>query len=391
MYSDYTKCYFPSRRVSIVDTTLRDGNQSAFGTMYDWEKLAIALQLEKMGVDVIEAGFAVSNGNREVMARITENVKETCLSGLARGKYEDIDATYEALKNHENRMIHIFIPTSEVQIRAKFDKTQEEITAMAIDSIRYARARFEKVEFTAEDAYRSNRDFLRRIYTEAIRAGATTINIADTVGCADPQFFGPLVKEVGDYCKNENSDVKISVHCHNDLGLAWANSLAGLWNGADIVEATIYGIGERAGNCALEQVVARTLVEPRFYHTGVNTRQLYPAAKMVSEATGIKNETAPIVGETAFAHKSGIHQHAVVNNAESYEALNPADFGRVSEIIIGPHSGYHGMIEKAFQLGFNISEACAKIVLEIVQDKVKKQVQKRFSDADVIEIIKQAA
>jgi 2-isopropylmalate synthase len=389
MNFNQSKNYFPPKKVFIVDTTLRDGNQSAYGTMYDWEKIEIAKQLERMGVDVIEAGFAVSNGNSKIMEEISRIVKKPCLSGLARAKEEDIDATYKSLSAYENRGVHIFVPTSDVQVKAKFNKNQDDLIRMAVSAVKYARKYFRRVEFTAEDTVRSDFDFLQKIYSEAVYAGATVINIADTVGCADPEFFGPLVREISRVIKKINPEVCISVHCHNDLGLAFANTLAGIRNGADAIECTINGLGERAGNCSIEQVVARTFVEPRFYITDIDAKKLYKASQIVSEFTGIKNDTAPVVGKTAFAHKSGIHQHALTNNPQSYEALNPAVFGRQSEIIIGPHSGHHGMIEKARQLGFAIDESRAKKAILSVSERVRNQVQKRFEDSDLIRIIRE--
>ncbi len=392
MNSYYTNKCSPIRRVLLVDTTLRDGNQSAYGTMFDREKIAIAKQLEKMGVDVIEAGFAVSNGNAAVMEEISRIVKRPCLSGLARGKEQDIYETYRALKNYENRMVHIFLPTSDIQVKAKLKKTEHELIKMAESSVRFARKYFPEVEFTAEDSARSDEDFLKRIYGEAINAGATVVNIADTVGFAEFYSFGELVKNMKDYSKSINPDVRVGVHCHNDLGLATANSLAGIANGAEQVEVTINGLGERAGNCSLEQIVLFSLVKRPFgdskkmqrpFYTGIDPKQLYPASKKVTRVTGIRNDMAPGVGKTAFAHKSGIHQHAVSNDRESYEVIDPALLGRESEIIIGPHSGYHGMIEKSSQLGFEMDEERARRAIDIVSDMVEKELKKRFTDKDL--------
>ena len=390
MNSNYTMCYFP-RRVFVVDTTLRDGNQSAYGTMFDREKLAIAEMLEWMGVDVIESGFAVSNGNGEFMKEVAKRVKKPYLSGLSRGRKEDIYATYEAYKNYDKRMIHIFLPTSDVQVRAKFDKSQDELTKIAVASVKYAKQFFDVVEFTAEDAARSNLDFLKRIYGEAVNAGARVANIADTVGCSNPWYFGNLVRELGEYVKRINPYVKVSVHCHNDLGLAFANTLAGIKSGADIAEVTVNGLGERAGNCPLELVAGYTEVEPQLYCTKVSKRKLYAAAKLVERATGMRNDFAPIVGRSAFAHKSGIHQHALTIDRRSYEILNARMFDRESEIVIGPHSGIHGMIAKAKQLGFTIDEEFAKKMLQRVADMVKEEKQKHFSDRDIEAMLKEVA
>ena len=382
-----SKCQVPGRRVLVNDTTLRDGNQSAYGTMYNREKIAIALQLEKIGVDIIEAGFAASNGNSDVMREIAQRVKRPYLSGLSRGKKEDIYATYRALRNYDKRMIHIFIPTSEIQVKAKFNKAEKEILRVAVTSVKFAKKYFDCVEFTAEDTTRSDVDFLKKIYAEVIDAGANVINIADTVGCEDPWNFGCLVQEISNYIRSLNPITRIGVHCHNDRGLALANTLAGIRSGADIVEATVNGLGERCGNCALESLVANSIVENSFFTTGINPKEIYKASKMVFEATKVRNDMAPIVGKTAFAHKSGIHQHGMSNDKKSYEIFDPETFGRKSEIIIGPHSGYHGMIAKAEELGFNISERQARKAIDVVSEMVKKEVMKRFSDKDLKTIL----
>ena len=284
-------------------------------------------------------------------------------------------------------MIHLFLPTSEIQVSAKMKKTDDELIKITRSSVTYARSFFDKVEFTAEDAVRSNWDFLKRVYFEAINSGATIINVADTVGYAETEEFGRLVKNVAGYVKIINPNVEISIHCHNDLGLAVANTIAGIKNGAQQVEVTINGLGERAGNCSLEQIVAFSKVHPESFSTNVLSGEIYKASKMVSRFTGVRNDSAPVVGKSAFAHKSGIHQHGVINNKESYEVLRAEDFGRKSEIVIGPHSGYHGVIAKARELGFEISQEQAALILDVVSEKVQREEQKRFDDEDIRKIL----
>jgi 2-isopropylmalate synthase len=377
----------PIRDVLIFDTTLRDGEQSAFCTMFVDEKIEIAKKLEAMRVDVIEAGFAISSlENFETMKEITKNVSRVRICGLARSRKEDIDRTYEALKDYDNRMIHLFFPTSKIHIDSKMKKSHGEIIDVAREMVAYARSLFPIVEFTAEDTVRTDMKFLKEVYSAVIEVGARVINVADTVGCAYPEGFGKLICETVEYVKGINPDVRVSVHCHNDLGLALANSLAAIENGAEQVECTVNGIGERAGNCAMEQIVINGEFSGR-YRTNVNPEKIYEISEFVREATGVGNPLAPVVGRVVFAHKAGIHQHAVINNTKSYEILNARDYGRKSEIIIGPHSGCHGMIAKALELGFEINKEEAMGLIEEVSEMVRQKKQKRFSDEDVREML----
>ena len=371
------------KRIIIYDTTLRDGNQSAYGTMYPSEKIAIAKRLEEVGVDIIEAGFAVSNGDGENMQAIAETLRRPYISGLARCDSRDIDKTYEVLKNYDKKMIHVFIATSKIHMQKKLKKTPEQVIEMARAQVKYAKQYFEKIEFSAEDASRSNIGFLKEIISEVINSGATTINIPDTVGCAYPSDFGKLIYKINKYIRAINPEVILSVHCHNDRGLALINTLEGITNGARQVEVTVNGLGERSGNCALEQIAANSIIKGSKYLTGIDLKKLYNLSKMVETATDVKNDMMPIVGKTSFAHKSGIHQHGVIRNTKTYEIFSPEIFGRKSEIIIGPHSGYNGMIAKAEELGFNIDENCARKALEIVSQKVREEQQKRFKDEDL--------
>lgn len=387
MDTNYNSKYRFGKNVLINDITLRDGNQSAYGTMYPSEKIKIALALEKMNVDIIEAGFPISNGDGETMERITQIIKRPIISGLARCNLKDIDKTYQVLKNYDKRMLHVFIGTSKLHIETKLKKTPDEVIEMARDSVKYGKQYFERIEFSAEDATRTEMEFLKEIFQQVIAAGATTINIPDSVGCAYPSSFGKMICEISNYLRKINPEIIISVHCHNDRGLALANTLEGIANGANQAEVSINGLGERAGNCSLEQVVANGMLEDSFYNTNVDSKQLYDISKLVSNATEVENDMAPLVGKTAFAHKSGIHQDGIIKNRGNYEIFNPEDFSRESEIIIGPHSGYHGMIMKAKQLGFEISEEIARKTLEIVSNMVKEERKKRFSNEDIQEIL----
>jgi len=388
--SYYTTNTAIKRRIQLFDTTLRDGEQSAFCTMFTDEKIEIAKQLEKLGIDVIEAGFAISSKeNFETMQKISEIVKEPWLCGLARGRKEDVDSTYEAYKNYDKRMIHIFVPTSK-ELAAKTRKTEDELVEMAMSSVRYAKKYFPVIEFTAEDSVRTDFEILKKIYSAVLKENVNIINVADTVGCAYPSDFGNLVKDVVDFVKNINPDVMISVHCHNDLGMAVANSLSAIENKAEQVECTVNGIGERAGNCSLEQIIAWSIAKPEFFTTNANPKEVYRLSEIVSKATGTENYFAPIVGKSAFAHKAGIHQHGVINNSDSYEFLNAEMFGRKSEIVIGPHSGYHGMMAKAKELGFDIDKEQACKIINEISELVRQKKQKRFSDEDIKELLEKS-
>ncbi|OGJ20946.1 hypothetical protein A3K73_07330 [Candidatus Pacearchaeota archaeon RBG_13_36_9] len=370
-----------------MDTTLRDGEQNPLCTMYPSEKLKIAKILEEMRVDVIETGFAASHGDDEVMREIAHRTKGPYLCGLARAVKEDIDKTFEAYRDYDRKMVHIFVPTSKVQVDAKMKKSEDELIEMAASAVRYARKYFPVVEFTAEDSVRSEFGLLEKIYGVVLNEGARVINVADTVGCASPKEFGELVYKVNKFVKGIKKDVQVSVHCHNDLGMATANTLSAIENGAEQVECTICGIGERSGNCAIEQIVAWSLYKEEF-GTNIDSSKLYEAAKLVERATKFRNNMAPIVGESAFSHKSGIHQHGVINNRNAYEVIDPALFGRKSEIIIGPHSGYHGLVQKAEELGYKIDKEQAAYVIDCISGLVRNEIKKNFSDRDIIGFIK---
>jgi 2-isopropylmalate synthase len=375
------------KTIKIFDTTLRDGEQSALCTMFMREKLEIAEKLEEIGVDIIEAGFAASSlENFETIQKVSQQVRRPYVCSLSRCKTSDINSAYESLRNYEKRMIHLFMPTSEIQVFEKMGKNYSEIERMIIDSMKQAKKYFEKIEFSCEDATRTEIQVLEKIYGVAINEGASIINIPDTLGCVYPEEYGQIIYRLTNFAKKINPDVKTSVHCHQDLGLAGINSFYGIINGAEQVECTVNGIGERAGNCAVEQIMAHEITTKKF-KTNLRHELIKELSDLVSLATDTKNDFAAITGTCAFSHKAGIHQHGVVVNSKTYEALDAGHFGRKTEIILGPHSGHHGVIAKAKQLGYEINPQQAASVLELVSEQVRQEKTKRFSDQEVGKII----
>ena len=332
-----------SNRVIIFDTTLRDGEQSPGATMNLQEKLRMARQLESLGVDVIEAGFPASSvGDFEAVHAIANAVTDVQVAALARCNKNDIDRAWQALNGARNPRIHVFLATSPIHMEYKLRKTPDQVVEMAVAAVRHAAKYTNNVEFSAEDASRSNPDFLVRVFTEVINAGATTINVPDTVGYAQPDEYGKLIKYVIENTPNSHKAV-FSVHCHDDLGLAVANSLSAIQNGARQAEVTLCGIGERAGNASLEEIVMAMKVRPDVYGVdcGIQNEQLYPACRLLSLIIGrpIAANKA-IVGSNAFAHESGIHQDGMLKNRETYEIMTPQSIGRKStDLVIGKHSG----------------------------------------------------
>ncbi|MEA4877540.1 MAG: 2-isopropylmalate synthase [Aminobacterium sp.] len=345
--------------IRIFDTTLRDGEQAAGINLNKEEKLQIATQLAKMKVDIIEAGFpAASHGDFEAVKRIADNVSGTTIAGLARTKRHDIGTAYEALKSAAHPMIHTFIATSPIHMEYKLKMTPQEVLAEVEKGVTFARSLVESVEFSAEDASRSDPSFLAEVFRTAARCGATTLNIPDTVGYAVPHEFAGFIKTV--IKASGLNNVTWSVHCHNDLGLAVANSLSAIRAGARQVECTINGIGERAGNTSLEEVVMalKTRKDCFQYETNLDTTCLYTLSSLVSRMTGFAvPPNKAIVGANAFAHEAGIHQHGVLCNKATYEIMNPEDVGAPgSRLVLGKHSGKHAFRKQIEELGFSISE-----------------------------------
>jgi 2-isopropylmalate synthase len=345
------------RRVYIFDTTLRDGEQSPGASMSPHDKLVFAKQLALLGVDIIEAGFPVSSPAQfEGVKMISEEVEGPTIAALARAVEKDIKSAYDALKSAKKKRIHTFIATSPIHMEYKLRKKPDEVLKMAVEAVKYARSLVDDVEFSAEDATRSDRSFLKEIFIAVIEAGATTINIPDTVGYTTPFEFYNLVKEIKEVVGDR---ALISVHCHNDLGLAVANSLSALLAGADQVEVSVNGIGERAGNASLEEVVMSINIRNDIYpfEVGINTKEIYRTSKLLRSITGLPIAyNKPIVGRNVFAHESGIHQDGVLKYRETYEIMKPEMIGRSSsEIILGRHSGRHALKVKLNEFGIKYS------------------------------------
>ena len=339
----------------IFDTTLRDGEQSPGATMSRAEKLRIAKALEKLRVDVIEAGFAVaSQGDFEAVKGIAENVRESTICSLARAVDGDIDRAAEAIRPAERPRIHTFIATSPIHMKHKLMMEPDQVVEQAVRAVKRARNHVDDVEFSCEDAGRSELDFLCRIIEAAIAAGAGTINIPDTVGYAIPEQFGEMIGQIMNRVPNADKAV-FSVHCHNDLGLAVANSLAAVENGARQVECTINGLGERAGNASLEEIVmaVRTRQDHFKVDTRIDTRHIVPASRLVSTVTGFPVQpNKAIVGANAFAHESGIHQDGVLKHRETYEIMQAQDVGwHTNSLVLGKHSGRNAFRSRLLELG----------------------------------------
>ena len=349
-----------NRQIKIFDTTLRDGEQSPGYSMNKKEKLRLARQLERLGVDVIEAGFPIaSDGDFETVKAIAETVTESTVAGLCRTTDADIERAAKAVEKAKKPRIHTFIATSDIHMKYKLCKTREEVIESAIYAVVKASSYCDDVEFSAEDASRSDPQFLYEVFEAAISAGATTINVPDTVGYALPWEFGELIKGIKENVPNIDQAV-LSVHCHNDLGLAVANSLFAVQNGAEQVECTINGIGERAGNASLEEIVMaiETRKNNMNYTTGVNTKEIFPASQMLAQITGkgVQPNKA-IVGENAFAHEAGIHQHGVLKNPLCYEIMTPESVGLTcNKIVIGKHSGRFALGKKLEDMGYDLNK-----------------------------------
>ena len=374
-----------TEKVVIFDTTLRDGEQSPGASMNTAEKVRLAVQLERLGVDIIEAGFpAASPGDFEAVRAIASRVKNSQIAALARASKDDIDKAWGSVREAAHPVIHTFIATSDIHLEHKLRMTRDQVVKAAVEAVKYARSLTEKVEFSAEDGSRSDPDFLCKIFGAAIEAGATTVNLPDTVGYAMPDEFGQLVAHVRKNTPGMGRAI-LSVHCHNDLGLATANTLAGLRNGARQVEVTINGIGERAGNTSLEEVVMSlyTRMEHMGLTTGINTREIHPASRLVSMITGIVVQpNKAIVGANAFAHEAGIHQDGVLKNRMTYEIMEPEIVGlSTNRLVLGKHSGRHAFRQKLAALGYELSESDLNRVFERFKELADKR--KEILDEDI--------
>ncbi|MFC1555188.1 2-isopropylmalate synthase [candidate division KSB1 bacterium] len=358
------------KRIKVFDTTLRDGEQSPGFSMHLEEKIRMALQLEKLNVEVIEAGFPIaSDGDYNAVKEISKVIEKCIVAGLCRASVKDIDRAWEALQHAKMSRIHTFIATSDLHLKYKLKKDRSEVLKDVEKAVKYSKSLCRDVEFSAEDASRSDRDFLVEVLNLAVESGANVINIPDTVGYSLPEEFGKLVKYIYENVKDiEKTDV--SIHCHNDLGMAVANSYAGILNGANQVECTINGIGERAGNASLEEMVMllKTRQQSIEYYTGINTKQLYPSSRLLTKITGIDVQpNKAIVGKNAFAHEAGIHQDGVLKNPLTYEIITPQAVGKKSNnIVIGKHSGKHALSVELKELGYILS----KEKIEIAYNKI---------------------
>ncbi|MFH1201856.1 MAG: 2-isopropylmalate synthase [Candidatus Omnitrophota bacterium] len=376
-------------KLIIFDTTLRDGEQAPGASLNSKEKLEIADSLIKLGVDVIEAGFPISSaGDFDSVKSVAKKIKSATICALARAIKADIDAAANALVPAKNKRIHVFLATSKIHMQFKLNKAKEEILRLAVESVKYARTKCEDIEFSPEDASRTEREFLFQVIESVIKAGATTVNIPDTVGVSEPDEFGSLIGAIKTNVPNIHKCV-ISVHCHNDLGLAVANSLSAIKAGARQVECTINGIGERAGNASMEELVMAVKTRPEIFpvNTSINTKQIFNASRLVSKLTGFA--VAPnkaIVGGNAFRHEAGIHQDGVLKKPITYEIIKPEDVGFIGTgLVLGKHSGRHAFSERIKSLGYNFDKS--EIEKLFTRFKAIADKKKEVFDEDLVAII----
>ena len=374
-----------SRPIAIFDTTLRDGEQSPGCSMTVNEKVEVARLLEELGVDVIEAGFAVaSKGDFESIRRISKTVRKTGVAALARALPGDIETAWESVREAAHPRIHTFISTSDIHMERKLKKTRDEVLDIVEGAVRLARSLCPEVEFSAEDATRTDPEFLCRVIEIAVRAGAAVVNIPDTVGYTTPIEYGRLITRIRENVPGIDKTV-ISVHCHDDLGMAVANTLAAAQAGVGQVECTINGIGERAGNAALEEIVMALKTRRDIFglDCGVDTRQIYRASRLVSSVTGTAlPPNKAIVGANAFAHEAGIHQHGVLSDKRTYEIMSPESIGLPgNRIVLGKHSGRHALERRVKSLGYNATSQELDKIFERFKELADKK--KTISDADI--------
>jgi 2-isopropylmalate synthase len=377
------------RKIDVFDTTLRDGEQTVGVNLNTVEKLEIAKQLERLGVDIMEAGFpASSKGDFEAVQMIAKTIKHSSVTGLARCYQKDIDIAWEALKYSEEPRIHVFLATSPIHMKYKLRKTPEEVIETAVQAVTYAKRLFPHVQWSAEDACRSDWKFLAKVIEKVIEAGATVINIPDTVGYITPKEYGALFTYLRENVKNIDQ-VKLSAHCHDDLGLAVTNTLAAIEHGALQIEGTINGIGERAGNAAIEEVAVALTIRKDYYQaqTNLNLQEIKRTSDLVSKLTGMMvPANKAVVGANAFAHESGIHQDGVLKEKLTYEIITPEMVGVSSNrIVLGKHSGRHAFKEKALELGFDLTEEKLNAAFSAFKELADKK--KELTDDDLFTIL----
>jgi 2-isopropylmalate synthase len=394
--SDFSKKIFikeffmEGKKIVIFDTTLRDGEQAPGFGMNHEEKIKMAKQLEALGVDIMEAGFPISSEGDYIAVKEVSKIIEKCaVAALARAKKEDIDRAWDAIKDAKKPIIHTFIATSDVHMKYKLKKTRTQVLNDAITAVRYAKLLTDNVEFSAEDAIRSDINFVCEVFEAVIDAGAKVVNFPDTVGYAMPYEFGELIKTVKEKVKNIDKAI-LSVHCHNDLGLAVANSLVAVLNGAGQIECTINGIGERAGNASLEEIVMSIKTRKdifKNYSTNIVSEEIYRTSKLLCNITGMYlQRNKAIVGENAFAHEAGIHQDGVLKESLTYEIMTPQSVGiKQSILVLGKHSGRHALANRYKELGYELSKEQIDEVYKLFTQLA--DVKKEIFDDDLIAIV----
>ncbi|QFT88622.1 2-isopropylmalate synthase [Bacillus sp. THAF10] len=377
------------RKVDIFDTTLRDGEQSAGVNLHPHEKLEIALQLERYGVDIMEAGFPASSyGDFQAVQQIAKAVKRTRVVGLARSMKSDIDAVYEAVKDAEMNGVHVFLATSPIHMEHKLKKKPKEVVDTAVKAVEYASKLFDHVQWSAEDATRSEWPFLAHIIEKVIDAGAKVVNLPDTVGYTTPEEYARLITYIKGHVPNIHK-VKLSAHCHDDLGMAVSNSLSAIKSGVDQIEGTINGIGERAGNASLEEIIVALQIRKDVYgvETNIDLAQTVRTSNLVSKLTGMMvPQNKAVVGANAFAHESGIHQDGVLKNKSTYEVINPEMVGLHSnKMVLGKHSGSHAFKQRCEELGLFLKEEEGKKLFKAFKDLTVKK--KEVTEDDIFALM----
>jgi 2-isopropylmalate synthase len=384
-----------TRKITIFDTTLRDGEQVPGAKLNVKQKLEIARQLEKLGVDVIEAGFPCSSpGDAQAVKMVAREVRKPIIAGLARAVQQDIDICWESVREAEHPRIHVFLGSSDIHVQKKLRMDRHKALELAVDSVRYAKGLCPDVEYSTEDASRTDFEYLCRVIDEVIKVGATTINIPDTVGYATPDEFGGLIRRLRESVP-ALAEVTLSVHCHNDLGLAVANSVTAVRNGAQQVECTINGIGERAGNASLEEIVMTLRTRPTVFeaHTAINTKEIYRTSRMVSRLMNIPVQpNKAVVGANAFAHSAGIHQDGILKDRSTYEIMRPEDVGIMQHtMVLTARSGRAAVRHKLKDLGFELDKEMFERLFQRfidVADRKKEITAKDLSSIVEIEMSK---
>lgn len=384
-----------TRKIKIFDTTLRDGEQVPGAKLNAKQKLEIALQLERLGVDIIEAGFPCSSpGDAQAVKNVAQQVKKSTIAGLARAVQQDIDICWESVRQAESPRIHVFLGSSDIHVQKKLRMDREKAMNLAVESVKYAKSFCSDVEYSPEDASRTDFEYLCRVIEAVIKVGATTINVPDTVGYATPDEFGDLIIRLRESVPALDK-VTLSVHCHNDLGLAVANSVTAILNGAQQVECTINGIGERAGNASLEEIVMTLRTRPTVFqaHTDINTKEIYRTSRMVSRLMNIPVQpNKAIVGSNAFAHSSGIHQDGILKDRRTYEIMKPEDVGiKEHTMVLTARSGRAAVRHKLKELGFDLEKEMFEKVFQRfinVADRKKEITAKDLSSIVEVEISK---